>query len=78
VAPAQYTFGNTGRTVAIGPGATISDLSLLKSIAIREQRRLQFRVEAMNFLNRANFGRINSLIGGNQARIIQLGLHYRF
>jgi len=89
-APAQYTFGNTGRTVAIGPGAIISDLSLLKSIAIREQQRLQFRAEAMNFLNRANFalpnqsrgvanfGRINSLIGGNQARIIQLGLHYRF
>ena len=51
---------------------------------------MQFRAEAMNFLNRANFalpnqnrgvanfGRINGLIGGNQARIIQLGLHYKF
>ncbi|MGH9844488.1 MAG: hypothetical protein ACREEM_37680 [Blastocatellia bacterium] len=44
----------------------------------------------LNFLNHANFalpnqtrgnaafGRINSLITGNQARIIQFGLHYRF
>ena len=89
-APAQYTFGNLGRTVAIGPGAIISDLSLLKSFSIQERHKVQFRAEAMNFLNRANFalpnqnhgvanfGRINGLIGGNQARIIQLGLHYKF
>ena len=89
-APAQYTFGNLGRTVALGPGAIISDLAILKSISVREGHRLQLRGEAMNFLNRANFalpnqnrgvanfGRISGLIGGNQARIIQLGLHYRF
>ena len=90
VAPAQYTFGNLGRTIAIGPSAVISDLSVLKAVQIREQHRLQFRLEMLNWLNRANFnlpaqsrgvanfGRINSLIGGNQARIIQLGLHYKF
>ncbi len=89
-APRQYTFGNLGRTVAIGPGAIIADLSVLKSFQIREQHRLQLRVEMMNFLNRANFalpnqnrgvanfGRISGLIGGNQARIIQLGVHYKF
>jgi hypothetical protein len=89
-APAQYTFGNLGRTVAIGPGAVISDLSVLKSFGIREGQRLQFRLEMLNWLNRANFnlpnqnrgvanfGRISSLINGNQARIIQLGLHYKF
>jgi hypothetical protein len=89
-APAQYTFGNLGRTVAIGPGAIVSDLAVLKSIAVRERQRLQLRVEMMNFLNRANFalpnqgrgvanfGRISELIDGNQARIIQLGLHYKF
>ncbi len=90
VAPAQYTFGNLGRTVAIGPGATIADLAVLKSVQIREQHRLQFRVEMLNFPNRANFalpnqsrgvanfGRISALANGNQARIIQLGLHYKF
>ncbi|HYZ85231.1 MAG TPA: TonB-dependent receptor [Bryobacteraceae bacterium] len=90
VAPAQYTFGNLGRTVAIGPGAIIADLAILKSFVIREQQRLQFRMEMLNFPNRANFGlpnqsrgvanfgRISTLLPGNQARIIQLGLHYKF
>ena len=89
-APAQYTFGNLGRTVAIGPGAVIADLAVLKSFPVREQQRLQLRVEMLNFLNRANFalpnqsrgvanfGRISGLASGNQARIIQLGLHYKF
>ncbi len=89
-APALYTFGNTGRTVAIGPGAIIADLAILKSFQIREQHRLQFRAEMMNFINHANFalpnqnrgvanfGRISALANGNQARIIQLGLHYKF
>jgi hypothetical protein len=89
-APAQYTFGNSGRTVAIGPGAIVSDLSVLKNVAISERQRVQFRVEALNFLNHANFalpnqsrgvanfGRISALANGNQARIVQLGLHYKF
>ena len=89
-APAQYTFGNAGRTVAIGPGAIVSDLSVLKNIAVKEGQRLQLRAEALNFLNHANFalpnqsrgvanfGRISALANGNQARIIQLGLHYKF
>jgi hypothetical protein len=89
-APLQYTFGNAGRSVATGPGAIVSDLALLKDFRVAEGHRLQFRAESLNFLNRANFalpnqqrgnanfGRISSLIGGNQARIVQLGLHYRF
>jgi hypothetical protein len=89
-APAQYTFGNGGRTVAIGPGAIVSDLSVLKDIAVKEGQRLQLRAEALNFLNHANFAlpnqsrgvanfaRISALATGNQARIIQLGLHYKF
>jgi hypothetical protein len=90
VAPPRFTFGALGRTVAIGPGAFIGDLSVLKDFRIREGRRVQFRCEMLNFANHpnfgppnqlrgnTNFGRINSLIGGNQARIIQLGLHYKF
>lgn len=89
-APQLYTFGNTGRSVATGPGAIIADLSVLKDFNIIEGHRLQFRLEALNFINHANFalpnqqrgnsnfGRISSLINGNQARIIQLGLHYKF
>ncbi|MBI3681805.1 MAG: TonB-dependent receptor [Acidobacteria bacterium] len=88
--PAFGTFGNLGRTVAIGPGAFIGDLSILKDFAIAEGHWLQFRCEMLNFANHASFnlpnqsrgvpafGTINSLIGGNQARITQFGLHYRF
>jgi hypothetical protein len=90
VAPPLFTFGTLGRTVASGPGAFLSDLAILKDFSIRERHRLQFRLEVLNFLNHANFalpdgsrgnpsfGRINSLIGGNEARIIQMGLHYQF
>lgn len=88
--PAFGTFGNTGRVFANGVGAVIGDLSILKEFPAAEGHRLQLRCEMLNFMNRANFdvpnqsrgvpafGRVNSLIGGNQARIIQLGLHYRF
>lgn len=76
--------------MAIGPRAVISDLAILKSFTVREQHRVQLRAEMLNFLNHANFalpnqnrgvanfGRISGLLSGNQARIIQLGLHYKF
>jgi hypothetical protein len=88
-APA-YTFGNAGRTAGYGPGAIGLNLSMLKDFHIRERHDVQFRAEALNFINHANFalpnvqqgsaafGTITSLIPGNQSRIIQLGLHYRF
>ena len=91
VAPAALTFGSVGRTLAAGPGAVIGDFSVLKDFAMPwEGHKLQFRWESLNFMNHANFGSpiggrgnpnfglITGLIGGNQARINQLGLHYRF
>jgi hypothetical protein len=89
-APRQFTFGNLGRTVAIGSGAVAADTSILKDFPIRERHRLQFRAEMLNFINRTNFGlpaqgrgagdfgTVRGLAPGNQARIIQLGLHYKF
>lgn len=89
-APALYTFGNAGRSFGEGPGAINVDASLLKDFAIREGTVLQFRAEALNVLNHANFanpdtrrgsptfGQITSLVPGNQARIIQFGLQLKF
>lgn len=89
-APAQFTFGNGGRTNGYGPGAVIMDVSILKDFHFLETHRIQFRCEMLNFINHANFalpnlnrgnvnfGRINGLSGGNQSRIIQFGLHYKF
>ena len=89
-APAQFTFGNAGRTNGVGPGAIIMDLSVLKDFNFTERKRLQFRCEMLNFINHANFalpnlnrgnpnfGSITGLIEGNQSRIVQLGLHFKF
>jgi len=89
-APAPYTFGNAGRTFGQGPGAISVDTSLLKDFAVHERFVAQFRVEGLNILNHANFGnpetrlgsptfgKITSLVTGNQNRIIQLGLHLQF
>jgi hypothetical protein len=67
------------------------DLSILKEFRLTAERhRLEFRLEMLNFLNHANFanpnvsqgnaafGQITSLYAGNQSRILQLGLHYKF
>ncbi len=88
-APAPYTFGNAGKTFGVAPGLFSLDASLLKDYSW-ERYVLQVRVEALNFTNHANFappntqqgsptfGEVTSLVAGNQARIIQLGLHLKF
>lgn len=51
-------FGNAGRNHLIGPGVVDADLSLVKNIPIHlihEGTHLQFRTEAFNIANRANF-----------------------
>jgi hypothetical protein len=63
-------------------------MSVTKSFVIREQQRLQFRVDFFNFINRANFGvpvRFLEAPGFGQAtdtvtpgRRIQFALKYSF
>jgi hypothetical protein len=49
-------YGNVGRNTLTGPALFSMDVSLLKTLArIKERMRLQFRAEAFNVLNRANF-----------------------
>ena len=53
------TFGNTGRGDFTGPDLRTLDLSLTKQARWRllgEHGRIDFRIEAFNLLNRANFG----------------------
>ena len=49
-------YGNLGRDTLIGPGLATWDMSVHKDFRIRERLALQFRAEAFNLLNRANFG----------------------
>jgi hypothetical protein len=88
-APALYTFGDAGRTFGTGPSFFSMDGSLLKDFSV-EKITAQFRAEVLNLTNHANFanpdtrqgsptfGEVTTLVSGNQARIIQLGLHVKF
>lgn len=60
--PAGF-YGNVGRNTLIGPGIAEVDLSISKDTAIAgEGVRLQFRAEAFNLFNRANFFRPASTV----------------
>ncbi|HXK58851.1 MAG TPA: TonB-dependent receptor [Acidobacteriota bacterium] len=89
VKPADYTFGNAGRNILIGPGAFNVDFALYKNFfpGLLESDRIQFRWEMFNALNHTNFnnpdtnvpnltfGRITSAAG---ARQMQFSLKYEF
>jgi hypothetical protein len=62
VIPANGTYGNVGRDTLIGPGLALLDVSLLKQAQISEKLNLQFRAEAFNMLNHANFGTPNPVV----------------
>jgi hypothetical protein len=59
---ASGTYGNLGRDTLTGPGLATLDFSALKTTAIRERLKLQFRAEFFNILNRANFGIPNTVV----------------
>jgi outer membrane receptor protein involved in Fe transport len=66
------TFGNTQRNSIRGPGYVDVDTALMKDFLLVRETRIQFRVEAFNVLNHANFtnpdGKLSDA-GGNYGRI---------
>jgi hypothetical protein len=86
-APAPFQFGNSGRDILTGPGTTNFDASLFKNIPIRESMRMQFRLEAFNVFNHAQFLLPGQTIGtptfgvitsARRARELQLALKFYF
>jgi hypothetical protein len=78
-------FGNSGRNIARAAGIVNVDLSLLKSLAFKESRRLQFRVECFNLANHANFGLpvtdlaslgFGRILEAAPPRLVQFGLKF--
>ncbi len=79
--PAQFRFGNSGRSIMEGPGRVNVDASFIKVFYIRENLRAELRGEFFNLFNRANFnlpahsvgvpafGIINSAQPGRSAQI---------
>ncbi len=87
VAPAQYTFGNSGTGILVGPGRFNTDLGIHRNFPIRELFTLSFRGEMFNAFNHPNFGVPAAAIGNVQAgqisgtdpaRVIQLALKLNF
>jgi hypothetical protein len=72
LAPAGF-FGNLGRNTIISPGIALVDLSLIKGFAFASERRLEFRVEGFNILNRANFGRPQATVFNSAGRVGDAG-----
>lgn len=67
-------FGNAGRNIVRGPGQAVVDLSLFKSWRVTERTQAQFRIEAFNVANHANFGiPVNDLVSPNFGRILDAG-----
>jgi trimeric autotransporter adhesin len=85
-----YTYGNVSRTLPNrGPGWAFMNVSLFKTITVKEKFNAQFRAEAYNLSNTplflgpslsisnpATFGHITAQ--DNYPRIIQLGLRFFF
>jgi hypothetical protein len=80
-------FGNSRRRFFHGPGLNNFDMALAKSTKFTETKELQFRIEAFNLFNHAQFsnptGEINSsqfgvVTSARPARILQLGLKFLF
>ena len=82
--------GNAMRRYFSGPGLDNYDMALLKSTTITESTKLQFRAEAFNVFNHAQFKNPNGLVnntgqGGfgyvtsaNDPRIMQVALKFLF
>ena len=88
LAPA-FTFGDLSRTIPLrGPGQANWDLSLFKTVRLKERVNLQFRAEALNAFNTPLFRNPSTAFGSgsfgaitsqaNFPRLLQLGARIAF
>lgn len=68
--PAQYKFGNQGVNMVRGAGRVSLNISVLRDFHVREGWRLQFRGEAFNLLNYANFALPGQVLGNADFGIV--------
>jgi hypothetical protein len=80
-------FGDEGRNAIRGPGLATLDLSLFKNFAVTESKRIQFRAEAFNALNHANFAlpendlaspEFGQILQAAPPRLLQLAVKFLF
>jgi hypothetical protein len=87
VPAATGTFGSVGRNTLRAPGVFTVDVSLFKNFKFTEKRYLQFRAEAFNIENRANFaaptaalnsGTLGRITAAGDPRVLQFALKLAF
>jgi hypothetical protein len=61
--PAPFTYGNAGRDIVIGPGLDDFDATIQNEFPVRENMKLQFRLDIFDFLNHPN---LNPPIGAGR------------
>ena len=85
--PQQYTYGNGGRNILVGPRTNVMDLKIGKNFNFAERYRVELRCEMFNFTNTPNFGAPNGTLnapnagmitGAGSPRIVQFGLKLAF
>jgi hypothetical protein len=60
--PTAGTYGNSARNALEGPALATFDLGVFKNTMVRERLKVQFRAEAFNLFNRANFSTPDNLV----------------
>jgi hypothetical protein len=88
--PALGTMGNARRRFFSGPGIENFDATLSRSFLVTDNRALEFRAEAFNLFNRAQFfgasavegnlssGSFGQAVSAMSPRLMQVALRYRF
>ena len=86
--PAQYTYGNAGRSILRNNRLVQLDMSLFKNFKITESKSIDFRAAAYNLTNTASFSTpgtsVNLATGGqvtstrNQPRLFEFGMKFSF
>jgi hypothetical protein len=60
--PSASSFGDAGRNIIEGPGQVSVDMSVNKTITIKESRSLDLRISANNVFNTVHFTAINTAV----------------
>ena len=87
VNPADSPYGDAGRNILEGPGDVMVDMSLNKTITIKEYRSLDLRFSASNVFNMVNFTSLGTTVnsttfgqvtGAGNMRRVTMTARFRF
>ncbi len=85
--PPPGQFGDSGRNIVRGPGTTLFNMAMTKTIPLSETRMLELRAQANNVFNTPQFTTIDTIVGTPQfgrvtgvgsMRKVQLVARFRF